>query len=272
METFIHFFENLSSVHKLAWIFICLSLSWFLEFATPLSILDYKKWKHAIRNLAFLGTSLIINLVMGLLTVSVFIWLSEHSFGVFNWFSLNVWLELLLAVMMLDLCAQYLVHYLLHKVKWMWKLHLVHHSDTKVDATTGTRHHPGDYFVRELFALATICLFGIPLGIYLFYKICTIFFTYTSHANIQLPKWLDKALVTVFITPNMHKFHHHFERPWTDSNFGNIFSLWDRLFGTFVYDDPKKVVYGLDTVDASKDENLAYQFGLPFNSSIKTDY
>ncbi len=272
MESFINFFEQLSSIQKLTWIFICLSISWLMEFASPLVSFNYKKWRHGLRNLAFLLTSLVINVVIGMLTVGVFYWLADHQFGLLNWLSLNLWLELLLAVMLLDLCAQYLAHYLLHRVKWMWKFHLVHHSDTKVDATTGTRHHPGDYLIRELFALGSIVVFGIPLGFYLFYKICTIFFTYTSHANIKLPRWLDKALVLVFITPNMHKFHHHFERPWTDTNFGNIFSIWDRIFGTFVYDEPSKVIYGLDTVDASKDENLAYQFGLPFNSSVKTDY
>jgi len=83
---------------------------------------------------------------------------------------------------------------------------------------------------------------------------------------------LDKMLSVVFITPNMHKFHHHFERPWTDSNYGNIFSVWDRLFGTFVYDDPSKITYGLDVLDPSKDEKVGYQMGIPFDPNIKTDY
>ncbi|MFM7195718.1 MAG: sterol desaturase family protein, partial [Bacteroidota bacterium] len=89
---------------------------------------------------------------------------------------------------------------------------------------------------------------------------------------ITLPAGLDRALSLVFITPNMHKFHHHFERPWTDSNYGNIFSLWDRLFGTFVYDDPKKIRYGLDVLDPAKDQQVRYQLGIPFDKSVKTDY
>ena len=153
----------------------------------------------------------------------------------------------------------------------MWRFHMVHHSDTHVDATTGTRHHPGDYFMREVFGLVAIIILGAPLAFYVFYKICTILFTYFSHANISLPRGLDKALSLLFITPDMHKFHHHFERPWTDTNYGNIFSIWDRAFGTFVYDDPRKVVYGLDVLDDSKDESFAYQFKVPFNKEIETD-
>ena len=76
----------------------------------------------------------------------------------------------------------------------------------------------------------------------------------------------------LFVTPNMHKFHHHDVRPWTNTNYGNILSCWDRLFGTYTYQDPSYVRYGLDTVDAALADNLAYQFSLPFNSKIKTDY
>lgn len=149
---------------------------------------------------------------------------------------------------------------------------MVHHSDTAVDVTTGTRHHPGDYVFRELFALTAIFLGGLSLGIYMIYRITTVIMTYWTHSNLKMPMVVDKTLSYLFITPNMHKFHHHFERPWTDTNFGNIFSIWDRMFGTFVYDDPSKIKYGLDVVDNSRSEDLAYQIKLPFNKDIKTDY
>ena len=149
---------------------------------------------------------------------------------------------------------------------------MIHHSDTKVDATTGTRHHPGDFVLREIFALLAVLILGAPVAFYMFYRICTVFFTYFTHANIILPRWLDKPLSLVFITPNMHKFHHHHERPWTDSNFGNITSIWDRIFGTLVYDDPRKIKFGLDVLDDTTDEDVKYQFMIPFNKSIKTDY
>ena len=154
----------------------------------------------------------------------------------------------------------------------MWKLHLVHHSDTHVDATTGTRQHPGEYIIREFLAVFTIVSFGIPVSWYLFYRLVTVFFTYWTHSNVGLPVWLDKALSYVIITPMMHKFHHHFEQPWTDTNFGNVLSLWDRLFGTFVYDDHKKIKYGVDVLDNSRDQDIKYQLGLPLNDKIKTNY
>ena len=70
----------------------------------------------------------------------------------------------------------------------------------------------------------------------------------------------------------MHKVHHHFELPYTDSNYGNIFSVWDRLFGTFNHTPVEQLRYGLDVLDDTTDEKLAYQLGVPFNKNIKTDY
>ncbi len=274
MQEFISFFENLDSAQKFSWIVICMGTFWILESAFPLAKFTYKKWKHAKVNLILLSTTIIINVLFGALiaAIGVFIWTSENNFGLLNMIELPLWAEVIIGVMILDLVAQYLVHYLLHRVAFMWRFHMVHHSDTAVDVTTGTRHHPGDYVFRELFALTAIFLGGLSLGIYMIYRITTVIMTYWTHSNLKMPMVVDKTLSYLFITPNMHKFHHHFERPWTDTNFGNIFSIWDRMFGTFVYDDPSKIKYGLDVVDNSRSEDLAYQIKLPFNKDIKTDY
>ena len=223
MEAFLNFFEQLTNGEKILWIIICLTISWILEGFVPLFRFNYRKWKHAGVNLIFLTTTIIINALFGIATVGVFLWLQENQFGLLHMVDLPIWVELIIGIMLLDLVAQYVVHYLLHKVKWMWKFHMVHHSDTKVDTTTGTRHHPGDYVMRETFALFAILISGIPFAFYMVYRITTVFCTYLTHANIVVPTWLDKTLSLVFITPNMHKFHHHFERPWTDTNYGNIF-------------------------------------------------
>ena len=272
MEEFIGFFEALTNAHKFLWIVICISAFWILEGLFPLIQHNYKKWNHAKLNLFLLGTTILIHALFGIATAGVFIWAADSSFGLLYMVEWPLIVELIVGIMLLDLVAQYAVHFLLHRVAFMWKFHMVHHSDTNVDVTTGTRHHPGDYIFRELFALFAILIGGIPIGIYLVYRILTIIFTYWSHSNLNMPLALDKFLSLAFITPNMHKFHHHFERPWTDTNFGNIFSIWDRIFGTFVYSDPKKVVYGLDVTDNSQSNNLSYQLKVPFDKTIKTDY
>ena len=270
MDKFLLFFETMPTWQKIAWISLVLSLFWILEGYYALIKFKYNKWQHARTNFALLGMVMLINLIFGLATAGLFIWLEKSNFGLLNTVNLPVWLELIIALMILDLIAQYFVHYLLHKVKWMWRLHLIHHSDTHVDATTGTRHHPLDFTIRESFALIAVFITGMPVAFYLFYRILSVFFTYFTHANISLPAKLDKSLSYVFVTPNMHKFHHHFQLPWTDSNYGNMLSIWDRIFNTYVYDDTKKIKYGIDIVSDETSNNLGYQLGIPFNSKIKT--
>ena len=272
MEKFLHFFEVMPLWQKAGWIIFCLAVCWALEGNFPLFQFPYKKWKHARVNFVFLITSVTINAIFGIATVGVFEWISRKQIGIIHWIEMPLWLQLIVSLFIFELIAQYLVHVLLHKFKWMWKFHMIHHSDTHLDVTSGTRHHPGDYVLREVFALIAVLVLGAPVAFYFFYRILTIFFTYFTHANIYLPVWLDKPLSYIFITPNAHKFHHHYKRPWTDTNFGNMFSVWDRLFGTFVYEDPKKIRYGLDVLDDKTDEDLGYQFGIPFNKNIKTDY
>ena len=255
---------------KLGWVLFCIALFWILEGNYSRFQLNYNKWKHAKTNLGLLGFVMLINVVFGLATAGVFLWLSSSNFGLLHLFEAPDLVKLILSIMVLDLIAQYGVHYFLHKVKWAWRLHLVHHSDKNVDVTTGTRHHPLDFMLRELFALFAVVIMGMPVSFYFFYRILSVLFTYWTHANLKLPLWLDKSLSYLIVTPNMHKFHHHFELPWTDSNYGNMLSIWDRLFGTFVYDNPDKIIYGVDIADHTNDESLAVQLGIPFNKSVKS--
>ncbi|MAM19880.1 MAG: sterol desaturase family protein [Bacteroidota bacterium] len=270
MEKFLLFFEEMPSWQKFLWVVLVLSFFWILEGYYAMIKLPYRKWRHARTNFILLGFVMLINLIFGLVTAGIFIWLENSGFGLLQLGHLPVWLELVLSLLVLDLIAQYFVHFLLHKVRWMWRLHLVHHSDTHVDATTGTRHHPFDFIIRESFALIAVIIMGMPVGFYLFYRILSVFFTYFTHANISLPKKLDHALSLVFVTPNMHKFHHHYQLPWTDSNYGNMLSIWDRLFGTFTYEDTNNIRYGIDLIeDESTAENLAFQLRIPFNKNIR---
>ena len=154
----------------------------------------------------------------------------------------------------------------------MWKFHMIHHSDTKVDVTTGTRHHPGEWIWRECFTIIGVYAMGLSIGMYFLYRSVSAIFTHFNHANIRVPLWLDKPISWIFVSPNMHKVHHHYKRPFTDTNYANIFSLWDRLFGTFAYTDPNQLQYGLDVLEGKPDESLGYQLKLPFNKNIKTDY
>ena len=271
MESFISFLNTVTSADRIGFVCLCLAFAIALEAFIPLFEFKGQKFKHVARNLVFVLTTGVVTITLAYLAFEV-IRIEDYGYGLLNLVILPVWVEMLLSLIVLDFFGQYFIHVCLHHNKWLWKLHLVHHSDTQVDASTGTRHHPGDMLVRESLIFCVIMVFGIAPHWYVLYRIITPFFAYFTHANIALPPRLDRMLGLLFVTPNMHKFHHHDVRPWTNTNYGNILSCWDRLFGTYTYQDPSYVRYGLDTVDAAFADNLAYQFSLPFNSKMKTDY
>lgn len=268
MEAFLSFFETMPVWMKAGWVFFTLALFWVLEGYYTFIVKRYNKWRHAKTNLILLLFVMLINVVFGIATVGIFNWLTTTQFGFLHLFDAPTWVKLLIAIATLDLIAQYGVHYLLHKVPLFWRLHIVHHSDKHVDATTGTRHHPLDFILRESFALLAVVISGMPISFYFFYRILSVLFTYFTHANLMLPLAIDKTLSYIIVTPNMHKFHHHFELPWTDSNYGNMLSIWDRIFGTFVYGDLKKIQYGVDVADHTDDQSIRVQLGIPFSRNV----
>ena len=271
MEKFIYFWDHITTGQRVLTIIAPLIFFWLLEYIIPLFYFDtvYKKIRHTGVNLAFLSTTLILNLILGVATVAVAKWTTNQQIGLLNWIVMPLWLQVLLMLFVMDLFAQYIPHYLMHKVKFLWRFHVVHHSDTHVDVSTGTRHHPGEWILRESFTIIGVIIMGVPVGLYFMHRSFQALFTYFNHANINLPKWLDRTIGLVFVSPDMHKFHHHHKRPWTDMNFANSFSIWDRLFGTLVYDDTSKIKYGIDTLDGSLDENIGFQMKVPFDYSVQ---
>ena len=267
MKEFLAYFEHLPTWIKGAWILFFLIFFWIIEGYYSFYKSNFNKWKHAKTNLLLLIFVILINSFFGIFLTFIDIWLKKTEFGILNILDTVLWKKVVLSIIILDFTSQYFIHFLLHKVRWMWRLHLVHHTDKNVDVTTGTRHHPFDFLIRECMALLVVIIMGMPVSFYFFYRMITIPFTYFNHADISLPLWLDKGLSYIIVSPNMHKFHHHYQQPWTDSNFGNVLSIWDRLFGTFTYEDPKKIKYGLDSSNHTDDENFIFQLKVPFNKN-----
>jgi sterol desaturase/sphingolipid hydroxylase (fatty acid hydroxylase superfamily) len=128
----------------------------------------------------------------------------------------------------------------------------VHHSDHQVDTTTANRHHPLESVIRFGFTLFGVLVVGAPIAIVMIYQSMSLVFTQFTHANIKIPRSIDKLLSYIIVSPDMHKVHHHNLLPYTDANYGNIFSIWDRLLGTYMHLDRDKIVYGVDTFPDEK--------------------
>ena len=247
MEMIMKYFETIPSLHRSLILVGGLTLFWVVEGSLPLMKFNYKKWKHALPNLFFTGTTIVINFLLAFLLLSTSDWVISNEFGLLHWLpEMPLWLEVTLGLMLLDLVGAYLAHWTEHKVKPLWMIHLVHHSDHKVDTTTANRHHPLESFIRFGFTLFGVFIIGANMGVVMLYQSLSLVLTQFNHANIKLPKKLDLFLSYFIVSPDMHKTHHHYRLPYTDANFGNIFSFWDRLFGTYLPFDREKLVYGVD--------------------------
>ena len=272
MNNFLQFWNHISSGQRVLILMSGMIFFWLVEGYYPLFSFSFNRYRHAGVNLVFLACTLVLNVIFGYTTIKISAWVTTYHVGMLYMIPMPVWLNLLLGIFFLDFFGQYWPHLMMHRIKWMWKFHMVHHSDTKVDVTTGTRHHPGEWLFRECSTIIGILVLGIPIAYYFLYRSLAGLFTHFNHANVRIPMAVDKPISWIFVSPNMHKAHHHYKRPLTDTNYSNIFSLWDRIFGTFVYEDPKNLQYGLDVLEGKDDENIGYQFRIPFDKTIKTDY
>ncbi|MDR3713447.1 MAG: sterol desaturase family protein [Puia sp.] len=248
MEKMIFYFGHIPSWQRSLILVGGLLVFWILEGIIPLIRLPYRKIRHAGLNLFFTLTTVLINFGFAGLIVFSSHYCSVHKLGLLYLFPLPMWLFALAGILLLDFIGAWLIHWIEHQVRWMWRFHLIHHTDTWVDATTANRHHPVESVFRAVFTLLAVLVSGAPLWLVFLYQSLSVLFAQFNHANIVLPGWLDRILGRVIVTPDMHKVHHHYIQPLTDTNYGNIFSWWDRLFRTYAtVKDTRSLRYGIDS-------------------------
>lgn len=267
METLVQYFETIPSLHRILILTGGLAFFWMIEYIIPLFRFEYKKTRHAIANIFLTLTTMLINLPFAYIIVLSADYVSEHHIGLLYLVPLPAGGFLLSGLLLLDLISAYCIHVIQHKVKWMWKFHVVHHSDMHVDTTTANRHHPVESIFRAVFTWLAVLIAGTPMWLVMLYQSLSVVLSQFNHANIALPHWLDKAISWFIVSPDMHKVHHHYLQPYTDTNYGNIFSIWDRLFRTFVSvkKPAENLRYGIDLLmEEQESQRIGNLLTMPF--------
>lgn len=265
----ISFFNSLEKhpLLRMAILVSGLMIFWIIEGAIPLIKTSYRKskWRHAGVNFIFTIIHLVIHTFLAIVIVVLSDWCKSNEFGIVYLTNANITGTIIISFLVLDFFGGWLVHITEHKIAFLWRFHVIHHSDNNVDVTTGLRHHPGESILRGLFFFAGIIVSGAPMYAVMIFQTVLVLSTAFTHANISLPKKLDNALSYVIVSPNMHKVHHHWKQPYTDSNYGAILSIWDRLSGTFKKLAPSQIRYGLDRYYSNeKDEDIISLMKSPF--------
>ena len=244
-----------SEVRLLLLISVC-ALLWSLETMWPLQRFRGARLRRVVPNVVLTVFVVLLNLALsfGVAAVS-----ARAAVTVTN---------ALLGIVALDL-ATYAAHVVLHKLPFAWRFHRVHHSEPEVDVTTAFRQHPGETLWRVAWQLPPIVLLGLPFGVVVLYLTLSTLNAQLEHANLRVPERTDRVLRLLFVTPNMHKVHHSRLQRETDSNYSNLFSLWDRLFGTYTGSaDLESLRYGLDGFDEPRRQTLRGLLGMPFAAGL----
>jgi len=256
LNEIISYFSSIPSSHRSLILVGGITIFWLIENTFPMFKFSYKKWNHAGINFFFTFTTITINFLLAFILLKTANLTLENNFGILQWLpEMNIWLYAIIGLLVLDLIGAYAVHWIQHKIPVMWRFHLIHHADTWIDTTSANRYHPGESVIRFVFTTLGVLVVGSPIWLVFLYQTLSIVATQFNHANICLPKKLDTFLSYCIVSPDMHKVHHHHVLPYTDSNYGNIFSVWDRLFGTFKTLSKTDIVYGIDTYTKPEEHN-----------------
>ena len=250
---------------NISFILTVMAIAALLETAVPL--FAAKPWRGS-RRAANLGLTAIVFLLNWLLTsiaALVALRFSLRPAGVMASLGLPFSAQIVAGVVVLDFSVGYLSHRGLHLIPALWRAHRIHHSDPFVDVTTTYRTHPIETVWRFLFVIVPVWTLGIPAGAVLIQRLLQSSNGLLEHANVRLWPPLDRVLSLVWVTPNVHKLHHSRAVAETNSNYGNILSIYDRLFGIYTpAERAYSVRYGLDDADPARVGSLTGLLTMPF--------
>ena len=252
------------SMSALGIIVVAMALVALVEAAIPLHAARRWRRAHLWPNLTLTAITFVTNAVYNVALVMVLARMQGNAFGLLSALALPPLAATLVVLLVLDF-SFYVAHVAMHAVPVFWRFHRIHHADPLVDVTTTIRQHPGEGVIRYAFMATFAIAIGASPEAFAVYRVWSVVGGLLEHANVRVPRRLGDALSLVTTWPDMHKGHHSRRPSETDTNYSNIFSLWDRLFGTFTpASRGVDVPYGLDGFDDPATQTTGGLLALPF--------
>ena len=234
-----------------------------LETFWPYLLKVNNRGRHTARNMGLMIVYIFLAAPVNYLGVFWFEYVDKRGFGLLNLFTTPPLIKVVLGIFLLDL-GDYFYHRLSHRWKPLWSYHRVHHSDHQMDVTTGYRFHPFESIGLLGTQIISSFLFGYGLETIAAYYTLYIPLVIAQHVNVKFPDLFESIFGYIFSTPNFHRVHHSHPQYLTDSNFGDLFSIWDRIFGTYKKVEPKQLKFGLENYKDDRKHTLLYMLTEPF--------
>ena len=242
-----------------------------VEWAVPFRIPIQSKLEHVSTNLIiFGGNSFIAQWLAGWTLLIWSSYVTSVGWGVLHSLDLAPVSHVLLSVIVLDLVG-YGIHRFYHRVPFLWRFHRAHHSDLDMDATTSIRFHLGEVIMTTGMKGLSVWALGVsPAGL-LISETLTLCAGLFAHANVRLPSKLEPRLRLAIVTPTMHWIHHSRRPSEHNANLSPVFSVWDRLFGTYHMGVAQhEIQFGLDEYPALEDVGFVRFYRMPFDQPCRS--
>jgi sterol desaturase/sphingolipid hydroxylase (fatty acid hydroxylase superfamily) len=245
-------------------------LTW-LERRRPLRREVEPKLTRTARNLVVAGIGAVaLQLTERPVALELAALIERHNLGLLKLLRLPVWLEIALAVALLDYTL-YVWHVLTHKVPFLWRFHVAHHVDLDLDASTALRFHFGELALSVPWRAAQLIIIGVSPIAYSTWQILVFLSIMFHHSNVELPISLERWLNRLIVTPRMHGIHHSIVREETNSNWSSGLTIWDRLHGTLRLNVPQdKITIGVPAYRGPEDVELLKILPMPFGQQRPT--
>ncbi|MBI5016209.1 MAG: sterol desaturase family protein [Deltaproteobacteria bacterium] len=197
----------------------------------PSTVSKPGRWVTNLSLTAFNG--LLMNLAFSTALLGTTAYVAEHRVGVLALLDPPEWVRLVTAVAFMDFML-YVWHLLNHEMPLLWRFHRVHHSDLNMDVSTATRFHIGELSISAALKIALVFFLGLRLVELVVFELLLVLCAQFQHSVVRVPGWFERAFWAFFVPPSMHRIHHSVVIRERNTNYGTIFSVWDRFLGTLL--------------------------------------
>jgi sterol desaturase/sphingolipid hydroxylase (fatty acid hydroxylase superfamily) len=244
----IHLHGYILHVNEKKWqsviVFIIFILQYLFEHFFPENK-NNNSLKNERRNILIGILNIAILFIPSAFLVEFLSYTKAHHIGILHLFQMPLWINIFVTIVIMDL-AMYWWHRINHTQHFFWRFHSFHHRDERMNTTTAVRFHIVELLFSTAFKAPFYLLIGFDFLPILIYEILFFMVVLVHHSNISITKKFDMEYRKLFSSPLMHRIHHSNIREETDTNYGSVFSFWDRIFNTYKKEANGVIVFGVD--------------------------
>ena len=205
-----------------------------LELMIPYRVSTVSKGRRWVTNISLtIFNGVVLNLIFGAALLGTTVYATTSQTGLLYLLDLPPWIRMLTVVALMDFIL-YVWHLLNHEMPTLWRFHRVHHSDLNMDASTATRFHIGELTISAVIKIGVIFLLGVRLAELIVFETILVMTAQFQHSVIRVPQWFERYYWILLVPPSMHRIHHSVIIRERNTNYGTIFSIWDRILGTLL--------------------------------------